>query len=65
MLIVRDDTIFEWTRGDNIRWGSPQHALGFFADAYHLARIAIDRHHAWLSQDNAATSQVHQRIGGT
>ena len=62
---IGDDAVLHGANGLDVTWCATQHPFRLFTYRQDMARPRLDRHHAGLSQNNAAITHVHQRVRGS
>ena len=59
---VRDDAVAERSNGNDVRWGSAEHALRFSANGDHLARLRLNGNHRGLADDDPLPMHMDERV---
>ena len=60
---VGDDAVLQRANGGDRAGRAAEHPLRLDSDGVHLAAAGVDRDHGGLGQDDAASADVHERVG--
>ena len=59
---VGDDAVAERPNGNDVRWGSAEHALRFSTDGDHLARLRLNGNNRGLTNDDPLSMHMDERV---
>jgi hypothetical protein len=62
---VRDHAVLEGAHRHDVARSAADHPFSLDPDRHDLPVVGVERHHAWLVEDDPPAAHVHQGVGGT